>query len=378
MMSIAKRVLLGVRTGEDPGTLRLKVILLGYGICATVYRLALLISIAALLAGKVFLLGILFALVYLGVSVVGSLRRLMQYLWHSPETQMVRPRAIALGVLILVVAPAFTLFAPIPSSVYADAVVCAEQESVVRAGAPGFLRTVCLNYDDRVEEGTAVARLENIDAQQMLAQYLSDLRASHLLRDAYRVLDPVRGVEEELRQPALEQAAAVARENVDRLVPRAPRSGRVMGTIDATQVGRYLQIGDPLALIVSGPYMVRAILPESQLVRMAAREGDVVQFRTPTAPQRELSGVVVRIAPAGSRTVAHASITQLGGGDTVVDPRTMESDKAHFEVLIQLEPEAEQFVRYGAGGTVRISAHTETLGKGMIRRALRFWSQLYQ
>lgn len=378
LMNLAKRLILGVCPPAEPGNRRLKFVLLSYGVCAAIYRMALLISIAALLAAKVFLLGLLFALVYLGVSVVGSLRRLMQYLWHSPETQMVRGRAIAVGVLLLVVAPALVLFAPIPSSVYADAVVCAEREAIVRAATPGFLRSVYLKHYDRVEQGASVAELENVDVHQSLAQHVSDLRASQLLRDAYRVLDPVRGVEEELRLPALEQAAGFARENVDRLTPRAPFAGRVMGTVDGTQAGRFLKIGDPLALIVTGPFMVRAILPEAQLARMSAREGDAVLFRTPTAPGRELGGVVVRIAPAGSRTVAHASITQLGGGDTIVDPRTMQSDKAHFEVLIQLEPDAEQFVRYGAGGTVRISAHTETLGKGMIRRALRFWSQLYQ
>lgn len=378
VMSILKRSILGVEQPEEVGNRRLKVILFAYGIGATIYRLALLISIAALLAGKVFLLGILFALVYLGVSVVGSLQKLMQYLWHSAETKVVRGRAIAVGVLVLVVLPALVFFAPIPSSVYADAVVSAEQEAIVRAATPGFLSSIHVHQDSEVTAGEELARLENVDVRQLLAQRNSDLQASRMIRDAYRVVDPVRGVEEEARQPNLEKAVEIAREDVDRLAPRAPMAGRVIGMVDTTQMGRFIQTGEPIALIVGGSTTVRAILPEAQLVRMNAGEGDRIRFRASTSPSREFGGTILRTAPAGSRTVALESITQLGGGDTVVDPRTMESDKAHFEVLIRLDDEAAPFVRYGAGGTVQIPALTETLGKGLVRRFLRFWGQLYQ
>ena len=270
------------------------------------------------------------------------------------------------------------LLAPIPSSVYADGVVCAENDTVIRAKRPGFLRSIHAQRGQTVHAGEPVVELENDHYRQSLAQRQSDLKASDLLRDAYRVLDPVKGLEEEARRVALEKALADARDDVNQLTPRFMVEGRVVGAIDAAQTGRFVRAGDPLALVEAGPCMVRALVPEVQLVRMTVREGDAVVFRASTAPGQDLEGTIIQIAPAGSRTVGFASLTQLGGGDTVVDPRTLESDKPHFEVLIRLEPGAAQFARYGASGTVRIPARSETVGRGLTRRILRFWNQLYQ
>ena len=142
IVAVGKRLLLGLGQPVAPDTRRVRAILSTYGIASFLYRLTLLVSIAAVLAAKVFLLGIVFAAVYLGTFVLGSLRRLMRYLWHAEETGPVRVRAVAVGVLLLVLIPALLVLVPLPSSVRAAGVVAAEYEVVLRARTPGFLRSV--------------------------------------------------------------------------------------------------------------------------------------------------------------------------------------------------------------------------------------------
>jgi putative peptide zinc metalloprotease protein len=176
------------------------------GIAAFLYRLTLLISIAAVIAAKVFLLGLVFAAVYIGTSVLGAIRALMQYLWHAKETEPVRLRAVTLGVLLLVVIPTLLLIVPIPSSVHAAGVVAAEQETVLRTRTPGFLQAVPVERGVKVTVGTPIAELANDAALEAVAEQSARVLSSRLRRDAFRAVDPVKALQEEAEGKAFDSA----------------------------------------------------------------------------------------------------------------------------------------------------------------------------
>ncbi|MDO8630843.1 MAG: efflux RND transporter periplasmic adaptor subunit, partial [Phycisphaerales bacterium] len=303
ILAVAKRLLLGLKRPVEPGTRRLRTILLAYGIAAFLYRLTLLISIAVVLAAKVFLLGLVFAVAYLGMSVLGALRRLMRYLWHAEETGPVRVRAVTLGVLLLVIIPTLLVIVHIPSSVHAAGIVAAEREVVLRARTPGFLQTVAAQRGERVSAGDPIAELTNDAALEALAEHTARVRSSELRRDALRVVDPVKALQEESEGRAQQAALTQSQEKLAELTVRSGLDGQLLNAVTDSQIGRYYREGDPLGLVASGPWLVRAVVTDEQLARMAARVGDSVTFQAAATSRRALAGRVTRIAPAGSRTV---------------------------------------------------------------------------
>ena len=377
ILAVAKRVFLGLRRTDEIGSRRLRTILLTYGIASFLYRLMLLISIAAVLAAKVFLLGLIFAVVYLGSSVLGALRRLMRYLWHSTETQPVRVRAVALGVFLMVIVPALFAVFPIPSSVHADGVVTAEEETFLRARTPGFLISVMAERGQQVGAGAPIVELTNDQAAETVAEHAARVRTSELRCDALRVMDPVKAMQEESEGEVQKAALAQASKNLDDLIVRAPLSGQLVNAVTDSQIGKFFREGDPLGVVVSGGWEVRAVIADEQLTRVAARVGDSATFRSAALPGRSIIGRVARIAPAGSRTVNLPSLTHIGGGDIAVDPQTHEANKPYFEIAVKLPADAE-FLRQGMTGEVRFPARSELLGQTVARRFMKFWSQLYQ
>ncbi len=378
ILSVAKRWLLGLKRPDERGTRRLRAILLTYGIAAFLYRLALLISIAAVLAGKVFLLGLVFASVYLGTSVFGALRRLMRYLWHAPETGPVRFRAVSLGVLLLIVIPTVFVVAPIPSNVRAAGVVSAEHETVLRARTPGFLQAVTALRGQTVDVGAAIAELTNDSVVEAVAVQSARVRSAELRRDAVRVVDPVKAQQQQAETSVQESALALARENLDQLTVRSGESGKLVNLVTDSQIGRFFREGDPLGVVASGAWLVRVIVTEEQITLMTAKVGDTVTFRPAALPQNAIVGRILRIAPVGSRIIDLPSLAHTGGGDIAVDPQTREAAKPYFEVVAELAGEDKGIPGYGMTGVVSLSGRSELLGKSVARRFIRFWNQLYQ
>ncbi len=375
---VVKRWLLKIRPTGEPEPRRLRAILFSYGFAAFLYRIALLISIAAVLATKVFLLGVVFAAVYLGNSLIGSLRRLTGYLWRAEETAPVRLRAAALGILLLVVLPAVFAVVPLPSTVHAAGIVSAEKESVLRASSSGFLQAVMIEPGCAVAGKAPIAKLSNDALAEAVAEQEARWRASSLRQEVYRATDPVKAIQEEAMMLVHQAALARARDELDRAVIRSPFDGRLVGGVRHTFLGRYFRKGDAIGTVVAGPCIVRAIVTEEQLQRMAVQIGDRVQFRPAANPSLPIDGRLLRVAPAGSKLVGVLPLTHVGGGDIAVDPLTHEANKPYFEIVAEMDALAGARLRHGSTGSLRLVAQREPLAQTFGRRLIRFWNQLYQ
>ena len=396
LLAVAKRRLLGLTDGEERPPRRLEALLLGYGVAASIYRVSLLLAIAALLASKMFLVGAGLALLYLGGALISNVRRLMTYLWHSPETVPVRRRAVALGVVALGAIPAALVLVPLPRHVYARGVVAAERETTVRARESGFARRLALTWNQRVEAGQVLAELDSDEPLERIAQAQAQVRFAETRRDALRPVDAVQALQEEERLIAYRQALEEERRHLARLDIRAPVDGRVVSCLRPSQTGMYLHEGAPIATLAAGHWRVRAILTEEAFVAAAPRVGGAVEFRAAGTAGHAYSGRIAEILPAGSRTVALPALTQLGGGRIAVTPEGYQAAEPYFEVVVDLgvdcsadgegshagtEPmgrSAAGCLRYGMTGTVRLAGPTEPLAAGALRRVHRFVNRLRQ
>lgn len=376
VLDVLKRVLLGVPIKDRPPGRRLRCLLFSYGIAATIYRALLLLAIAAILAMKMFLLGLLLAAFFLGNTLYRSLTRLVQYLLRAEEVAPVRRRAIALGVLLLIVLPAGLLAIPLPAHVHARGVLATENETVVRAATGGFLIQAHAQRGQLVHPDDLLVELVDDSQYEAIAQAEAAGRAAEIRRDAYQIDEPDRALQEQERLSAHLAALAQARERLAELSPRAPIHGRVVTCFEDRDIGTFVEAGTPVARIASGQWQVRAILTEPDLLAALPASGDPVEFRTVGDAARTIQGKVLRVDPGGSRAVELSPLTQLGGGDVAVNPITGEATEPYFELVVDLDTRNDPRLRDGMTGVVRLEATAEPVARTTFRRLTRFINNL--
>ncbi|GEM_PF-273751 len=404
---LAKRVLLGVRDSRETVGKRLRLILASYGIASSLYRVSMVVAIAAILAFKLSLVGLLIGVVMIGSTVLGAGLKLTSYLWYSKETANCRRRAIALTVLTFVLLPTAIMWLPMPSGVFASGVLSAEQATIVRVHTPGVLEQLPVGPGATVQTGEPLVRLSNDLVVESVTVAEANLASHRLRMDALRERDPAQFRQLSAQLPALQAVLDDAQSRADELQFPSPVGGVVVQRVKHSDVGRFMIPGAPLAMVVSGAWQVRAILTAEQMSSAHPAVGSIVEFRPASDPSSSLRGTVSRIGPAGSRQVTLLPLTHLGGGEVAVDPASGTASEPYFEVTITLQSRSavnasdtpllteqwhtgvsvesvtdgtnlEPSLRYGMTGVVRFDGHAEPIGTTLARRVLRFWNKLLQ
>ena len=371
-----KRWFLGLTdpTGETAG--RLGCILLTFGVFATLYRFALLFTLATVLASKILVVGIVVGFGYLLWTGYSSIRKLATYLWYAPETAPVRMRSVAVSVIILALLPAALLGIPLPGAVHAAGSLSQEHESIVRAATDGFIAEVASTPGSEVAAGATLVRLSSDRPTELLARASANLRAAEIRRDALRHSQPAKSAQQEIEARRYLEELQRAKRELAELDHCAPNPGVVTQAPRTTDIGLFVREGSPLVAVSSGAWQVSAILTESQIVRAETKVGDEAEFRPACDPALGLVGRIVRIAPAGSRTVGFPELTQLGGGDIAVDPTTKTASQPFFVVIVQFPSTIEPTFMHGMTGELRLDAPPEPLGTSLSRRASRFFDRI--
>ncbi len=378
LRAILKRTFLGIVDHYETGSRRLRTILLAYGVSVSIYRAVLMVTIATVLAYKMRTLGLLVGVGFVLIAVVGLVRGLTRYLFHHEETAHVRWRAVSLGVLVMIVAPIGIFWFPLPATVHAAAVVVSENEIILRADAPGFVREVVAEPGDRVVISDTVVVLANDTQEEEVAKAAAALESTLLRRDAFRVDDPSRAQQEQSKADASRASLEKHRGELAKLSVRAPAAGLVVDCIRETSIGMFVPQGYPVATLSSGAWHVRAIMNEDDFQRVGLRVGDDVEFRPVNASRRTLTGRVLTVLPSGSREIETIQLTHLAGGDIAVIPSTHEATRSYFEVRILLDGIDQGVLRNGMTGFVRLPGGSESIGHAATRRFIRFWNRLVQ
>lgn len=375
---VLRRIFLGLRGTDPPLGPRLAGTLFTFGVAATLYRVTVVLGLSYIVAQRFLLLGVAIGAAFIGMMLYGTGRRLCAYLWWDPQTQAVRGRAVALSVLLLVGVPAGILTVPIPWTVCAAGMVRGTEEAVVRVAGGGFLEDLHFVSGTTVAAAAPLAVLQDMTRVEAVLQAEAVLRAAHLRASAAAAVDAAQAQQEAARVGAAEAALKVAQARLAELALAAPVSGAIVTGVSARDLGRYLQPGEPVALIAHGGWSVHVLLTTAEFVAAQPAVGDAVEFRPRCAPHAVLAGVITRVGPAASRTIEHRALTQIAGGTLTVDATTGHAAEPYVEVLIRLatpmvadvEKNALPEVPYGLTGTVRFAAPGVTLGRVLQRRVL--------
>lgn len=370
-----KRHLLGLQLPRPPRSWMLRLTLGGYGVCCAVYRALLLIGIAAMMAAKFSLIGLFAAAAFLAGSLLSLGRKFFGYLWFAEEAAPVRRRAIAFSALTLAGVPTALCLVPVRWHIYARGVVQAENEVPIHAQAPGFLETIRAPVGSPVAAGQVLMELENPELNEALLEVQARLTAAEIRRDAYRAGDPARAQREQRTLEAITQELRRRLQDLQALRLCAPVAGQLVEGPREADAGRFYELGQAVATLASGGWVVRVVLNEEQMLASAPRPGQPVCFRPASRPRSAIAGVIERVRPLATRTIDSLALTRAGGGDIPVGP-SRETLEPYFEVTVRLDADAQESLQRGVTGVVRLDAHPEPVGLLAYRSVIRFLDNL--
>lgn len=377
LTGFVKRIFLGVTPRSTPADGPLfRSVLVTFGVASSAYRVVVVIGIVVILAMKLSLIGVLLGALFAIAALARGLTAVIHYLFAGEETRPMRMRAAALGVCLLVGVPTLCALVPIPNRVAASGVVRAEQESILRASASGFVDQIFVRSGQHVNESETCFHLENAVLREALTEAETQRDAASIRSEAKLASDLVRSRQEAEKsgfwQAEVENRSRLVRE----LSPGASARGIVVEALGPRDMGRFVQVGSPLMTVAKGPPIVRVLVDEKQIGGCAPHLGDSVVFRPLATPNMNIPGVVSRITPAGSNQIEYAALTHDGGGTIVVNPADSKALQRYFEIWIRLEQSAAPLPPRGSTGSVLFTGPSESLGRLALRRFAGFLDQV--
>lgn len=322
---LCERYLFGAREVSRPdATAGERAWFLGYGVASSVYRAMVTVAILLFLGELSPLLGILFAAMTAVGMLVVPVAKGLSYLFRSPSIDAVRGRAMAVTAVLFALPVCGLSLMPAPFHTIAEGVVWAPDESVVRAGADGFVRQVVAKPDSLVQPGDVlfIAEHPRLQAEaRVLAARVKELQARHAEQ---RPVDLVKAaiIEEELAY-ARDQLVRTQR-RLDDLVVRSHTAGQLIVPAPQDLPGRFIKQGEVLAHVVDHRRLtVRAVVAQSDIDLVRTRDAGV-EIRLAERVEDCYRAGVARLVPSAVSELPHAALGSEGGGVVPVDPTDAE------------------------------------------------------
>lgn len=380
---IWKYLFLGIKSPSDSKTTKEKFLLVSFALASGIYKQFLIFGIAFMLAYKFPVIGIAIAGFHISMTLYGLASKLLKYLLSDPETESIRFRARLTAASVFVVLPALMFVIPIPGGVGIVGVLGFENEAIARAQTPGFLEEIEVKPGQAVNVGQSIAKTQNIDVTEALLQkqlllQSNLLKAKSLSSDSIEVVAKL--------EPLILQGKSDVRRAVDahkRLTIRTMNPGRVARVISQDQIGRMLEVGEEVAVIVDGRPLVTAWLTEEDLNSSQFEIGSKVKFRIHGRSQVDGVATIYKVEPARINRMNQLAVTQLAGESILVDPETMEPKEQLFKVQMLIDGELldnnsnlKNWIDRGAKTSVRFDRKYESIGSWIVRRVHGFIKQV--
>ena len=366
----------GVRGIHSPARSRVESVgLVSYGIAAFVYRLGVLATIILLVLRHSLVLGIAIAIWLIFFQLGLPLIKHLIFLTSSQKLATNRRRAVALTAALAVVLGLAFFYLPLPHSTSAEGVLWLPDDAQVRAEAAGEVVEVLAKDGTKVTSGQPLIQLENtaLAAQLRFQQAsLREVQARYQLAwkddrsQAQFYAEDIRAIEAEIQ---------LLQKRADSLTVRSPSNGVFALSGPGELVGRYLQQGDSVGLIVKRePPRIRAALTQQEigLVRQATRS---VEVRLAGDVGHLVRGDITQQVPAGTFTLPSPVLGTSGGGRLAVKASQADGTQtAQMIFLVDVSlPTLQPGSRYGERAYILFRHPPEALA----RRIYRSFRQLF-
>lgn len=358
---------------------RLRLILLGYGFSATVYRIGLVLSITMVIALQFSAVGLALAALYLGMELVRLGRWFLTALIFGPETKAQRIRGALVATALLSLAVTGVGVLTFPRSIPVEAEVLAVDETPIWTRTAGFVSRIERRAGDHVQRGEPLLELSDPRSTPALLEAQSRLDEIELRLAHAEILDPAAVEVLEAQRESARRNLALAKEALDTLVIRAPHAGRLVRSLAPRDQGRFFQAGEWVGDLVEDDWRLLIYLTESELAEIQPRAGDELEATLTAYPDHPLTVRVLDLEALPTLPSRASALTDQGGGRVQVNPLTGETDRAYYRMRLQLIPSPvlnTMDLRPGLSGKVRFEAKPESLAKLAHRQVLRFITRL--
>lgn len=271
---------------------------------------------------------------------IAALRRIAQLSQGRKPAMSLRKRVFRWGALVG--AAALIVWLSLPAQLRVSAAATAEPRDAVALALPvgAFLDSVDVRVGDVVAEGEVIATLHAPDLEENRAAFVLEIAIEEVTAQSALAENNYAGYQ------LAQQKMAAARDNLARVDARiaslrltAPTAGRLVSVVGAEVTGRYLQLGETVAVIQpEASFNVALTVSRVDAPLVAPGQTGEVWFR----------GVAGRIWNLSTQTPVALTINPQTGAETlVVRGRIMDDDQD------KLFSGLAGFAKIDAGETVR-------------------------
>lgn len=343
-----------------------------YAIGATLYRLSIMITIALLVASKLFFLGVGLAILSVANTLVWPTINGLRFVLNSPLLHRQRRRAIVVTAGAVAAVLITLLAIPLPFATMAQGVVWVGEQSTVRARSDGFVSQITAQNGQLVKTGDTLVKGEDptlLEASIVLEKQLDEMK---LRLEAATPRDPVQTniLREQVRH--MEAQLAGSRRRLADLDLTAAKAGRFLLADEVDLPGRFVHKGDVIGYVMSeDDPVIRVVIPQTD-IDPVRRQTTRVEIRRAEAMDRILPAQVLREIPSAAAELPHLALATTGGGQVLLDPSKTDKPKPlealfHFDLQVVGE---DSPARLGGRAYVRFEHPPEPVGF-LIARAIR-------
>lgn len=344
--------------------------LLLYAPASLAARLSMVVGIAVLIAQRFMAVGVAIAVWTLGMTLVWPLCRMGWHVIAGPALAAHRLRAVGISLAFLATLVALVGVVPTPLHTVAEGVVWLPEESMVRAGADGFVRSLQRPVNSQVGAGEELMARDDpqLEAAIAVAQArVMGLQAKLVSEDfTDRVQASLTRRELKVEQSALADAQARAQ----RLSARSTSAGRFVLSHPDDIPGRYAKRGEILAYVLPAGLRTIRVLVGQNDVDLVRQNLHGVRVLLADDLGQSWPATMVREIPAASDELPSRALTTQGGGAESTDPRDQQHPRGlsrFFQFDIELPPGAAGHAP-GVHAWVRFDHGTEPVGRQAWRR----------
>ncbi|MFH0964811.1 MAG: efflux RND transporter periplasmic adaptor subunit [Planctomycetota bacterium] len=380
ILYLAQRYLLGLEKDPPPHERSELAWLVSYGILAGIYRFFIVASIILFIAGQLFFVGVLIALVTAVVWLVIPAGKALHYLLFSPHTYASRTR-IVLTVLPVVAALVVLIgFVPLPRHVSAPCVLQPREDVVVRPRWSGFVSDILVSDGADVPEGAPLLLLRNDQLDYDLARVQSEIAVSEARFVMLQTRNVAASQAEAFRLRTLREELEVLRDRKASLRVTAPLAGRVFAPDLERLKGSYVKTGSALLRVAALDTLeLQVVLDEDSVSDVEQNALAPVRVRLHSEPDTVLSGAVTRIYTRATTNAPPAPLTNRAGGPVLLDPQSPERPRAllpWYRVDVRLDNVPERLL-IGATGSARFGIGAAPLASQIRWKFLRVISKRF-
>ena len=333
--TLAKRLILGVRTNAPVGASAHPWPLVCFGLAQLAYRVVIMMTIATVLVMKFGGLGIALACTIIGLTLGKAGASLIRLIATSEELIGRRLRGAATVSAIATAMIAGVLLVPLPWPVHAKGISTFASVQTIHAPSDALVENADLRPGDQAQAGQALLTLASPDLLADRGALEAEHRASLAQATRGALESPSQALASHAQADASLAAFAKTAGDVERLRVTAAQLVHIIA-VHERRSGVRVQQGQPLLDVGSGPREAVLLISEQVMDRLTLGPGQEVVCRSPSQPERRVHAIVRSIAPSGTRAI-DPQFTQLASAMSIaIDPDTGLASEPLFVIRLTL------------------------------------------